>query len=597
MVALIARRSLTLTNAVRQLVSPLISIDSLTATIVVRLRRPTTINPLAWGVADRIQVTLKCFVGAVEYQCVGRATGGVLVTPLGIEQQEYALLFNLPRLFGDEAREYIRTSTPDGLGFYDGVPLTRIGQTAGSIQAQLVIDRLSGRIETELLVAETVAKPAPLIRHKNSVAFDAATDAAEVGGDGVLSLSHTASGSNRAAWVYVAHGAGGGNGGSYTATYGGSAMAELFESAHGSFYRQAGYSFVAPSTSATTVTATCASFPGGGSAQGLGVISMTGVDQTTPTGTVPTVTDGNSTTPSITVASVGADDMVVDGLFADNDTSASQGAGQTTRFTENPDANVSFRGSTQGGGSGGVMSWTKSTTEFWFMGAVAFKPAAGSGAYSLTATASAYALTGIAAATRVGRKIAGGIGAYSLGGVASTLKSSRKLDGQVQTYLLTGVNANLNKGVLLSAAARAFNLTGVAASLLAIRTISISPAGFTLGLQPANLRATRRIAAATGSYVASGQVASLAPQRKVVASTGVLVVTGQAAQFRHTAVLAAVSRSFVLVGNAVALTFAGYSMNAMLAGLGIAPRVLAQIKLRPRIEAKIEFVIDGREGD
>lgn len=205
-----------------------------------------------------------------------------------------------------------------------------------------------------------------------AVAFDAATDVLESAGDGVVSLTHTATGSDRAAFA--------GNcliaGTTTTAsiTYAGVGMAEIWDFLQADGRAQAAYTLAGPSTGAQTVTATCDS--GNPDFQVLGVQTMTGVDPTTPAGTPVTASGTTGTTISVTVGSVGADDLVVDQAFFYTPGTSSIGADQTLRNTENP--SIYFvRQSSQAGSAGGVMSWDSTDTfTAWLLGAVAFKPAA-----------------------------------------------------------------------------------------------------------------------------------------------------------------------------------------------------------------------------
>lgn len=213
-----------------------------------------------------------------------------------------------------------------------------------------------------------------------AVAFDAATSVKEENGDGVVSLTHTASGANRAAFA----GVGSTTGGSTTSTsvtYNAVAMTELWDFVQSSTILNAGYvSASEPPTGAQTVTSTLASLPASQDHL-FGVITMTGVDQTTPVGTAATA--GGTTSPAtVTVGSVGVDDLVVDNLATSqgDDVAPVVGADQTSQWSQDGNFTGSFgNGSTQPGTAGGVMSWTFNNRT-WAIGAVAFKPIAGGGA-------------------------------------------------------------------------------------------------------------------------------------------------------------------------------------------------------------------------
>ena len=104
---------------------------------------------------------------------------------------------------------------------------------------------------------------------------------------------------------------------------------------------------------------------------------MTGVHQTTPVGT-PVTAEGTSTTATVTVGSVGADDLLVSNLYSGWN-GAIPGASETEQWEQIHSAVVTGAGNTQLGSAGGVMSNTQTLAGFsddWILGAVAFKPAA-----------------------------------------------------------------------------------------------------------------------------------------------------------------------------------------------------------------------------
>ena len=199
-----------------------------------------------------------------------------------------------------------------------------------------------------------------------AIAFDSATDGSELAGDGVITISHTATGSNLAAF------AGGGSGAatSSTATYNSVAMTELWDTTYGFAdnggifgYQLSGI----PSGTVNVVNTLSNTTP---IYHGFGVITLTGVHQTTPVGTAATA-KGQSTAPSVTSPDAAIRDVVIDCLFSDGSVTAT-GADQTIRNSE--DITDRFlRQSTQDGSAGGVMSWTINSN-FWGTGCVAFKP-------------------------------------------------------------------------------------------------------------------------------------------------------------------------------------------------------------------------------
>jgi hypothetical protein len=204
-----------------------------------------------------------------------------------------------------------------------------------------------------------------------AIAVDAATDVHENSGDGVVSLTHTSTGSNRAVFAGVC-GTDVDALTSTSCTYDGTAMTEMWDVTSGVFMN-AGYRLAGQSTGAVTVTSTIAAdIP---IRQGLSVVSLTGVDQTTPVGTPQSAT-GSTSPASLTLASVGSDDMLVDFLFLQDAGTITIGANQTERTTEDLADSWFAKTSTQSGADGAVMSWTFSASGVsWAYGAVAFKAA------------------------------------------------------------------------------------------------------------------------------------------------------------------------------------------------------------------------------
>jgi len=367
--AILTQRPLALA-AGATLTSPKVSIGALTSGITLSLRRPTTAAPLAWAPDAKLRVSIVLVLDGVEQRTVGQTSGGIRLAG-AVEMPEYRLTFEPTVLLGEKAKAFIATATPDAQGFYSGVPLTRIGETAVNFQAYLIFEAIGGPVQTEVTIAATDEAPAPTVRTKNSVAFDAATSISEIAGDGVVSLTHTSTGANLGVFAGVAcdqtpHPTPTGT------TYDGVSMAEQWNLNPFNILNHAGYTLNGQASGAKTVTSTLDSAPGDHS---LGVISMTGVDQATPVGTAATGS-GTSDPATVTVASVGADDMVVDNLVSAFASTPTAGADQTQRYSESTNFfGYEMRGSTQPGSLGGVMSWTFGSAQSWGLGAIAFKAA------------------------------------------------------------------------------------------------------------------------------------------------------------------------------------------------------------------------------
>ena len=202
--------------------------------------------------------------------------------------------------------------------------------------------------------------------------FDAATDGS---GTSVSSItvSHTATGTDRAAFA----GGGAVDFGSGTptasATYAGSAMTERWDAAFATFYAHHGYTLVAPATGAQNVVLTWNVTAGGSFA----VVTATSVDQTTPFGTPATAT-GSSTTPSVNV-SAATNDLVVDNLVYVGTGTATAGTNQTARTSNtNVGGEIGHYTSTEAGATTTTMSYTIASSN-WAIGGIAFKAAAAAG--------------------------------------------------------------------------------------------------------------------------------------------------------------------------------------------------------------------------
>lgn len=350
------------TVAQRTFATTKVPVDLQLATVTLTIRRPTTALLALWDSATTLGITLTLTVDGVAHRATGRATGGIRLS------------------FGSEVPFYVLAWAPT-YGFFgarSGFP-KRLGETRNvSYEASIAIEHLAGNpVDTDVSVEVTVA-PAPPIPFRSTVAFDAATDAQEISGDGVLSLTHTATGSDLAAFAATGNHVSGGRT-STSFTYAGTGMVEMWDVTSGNF-NNAGYRLAGIASGAQTATSTLSGAP---AQHAIGVLSMTGVDQTTPVGTSVTDTQvqPGPLEATVTVGSVGVDDLVVECAFIDTTGGdPTIGADQTQRWTENMVTELKFRGSTQPGTAGGVMSWTWGGNNLGsILGGVAFKPAAGAG--------------------------------------------------------------------------------------------------------------------------------------------------------------------------------------------------------------------------
>ena len=363
-----------LSDTVRNFESVPVALGAQTATVEVRLRRPTTAAPRPWTAAGIVLVRLVLTVDGVRYTCEARTAGGIR------------------SVFGTDADEFILRYTPPW-GFFGartGLP-RRLGETAQSTYtAHVEVSRLADVIDTVLIV-ETAEAPAPSIPFRNPLAFDAASSAEAIApASGALSWSHTATGSDRAVFVGAAHYEGPGASSYQITTYAGVNMTEIWDEITGQAapnndIAHQGNSLVAPTTGAQTV-ATDLTVAGSKDYLSGGAISMTGVHQTTPTGTSARAS-GTGTTASVTAADAVSGDLVVDSILGWTDSAGTLtiGANQTERNAQDwaPGNILRFKQSSQAGADGGVMSWTWTNPNpdvGWILGAIAFKPLAAAGA-------------------------------------------------------------------------------------------------------------------------------------------------------------------------------------------------------------------------
>lgn len=341
-----------------------------TATVEVRLQRPTMATTPAWDEAGTVEVTIVVTHEGVEYRRTGKATGGIRPGPDGSGIPETIMRYTLPWGF---------------FGGREGLP-KRLGETAHTTYtARVEMRRIRGSIASTLQATSEEA-PAPAVAFHSSVAFDVAASTEEIAGDGDISWTHTAGGSNRAVLVETAH---------YNTvgtlhndiTYGGGAMtAELWDAVSGvtvDFCHQAAYLINPAASAQTAAVSVLAGF--NPDYQAGGSISMTGVHQTTAVGTA--VTQSGAASPATVNASDAASgDLVIDNMITFTNSAGSVAVGSANQTERNAQdwapGNIAWwRQSEQDGANGGVMSWTITNilAVGWLTGAVAFKPAAAGG--------------------------------------------------------------------------------------------------------------------------------------------------------------------------------------------------------------------------
>ena len=342
-----------------------IDLAPLTDQVSIAIERPSKSSDVLWDETTSISVTLVIAVDGQENRYSGGATGGTRLDPFG-QEMPYRFTVNLPTgWFGEGKTQLVK----------------RLGETAvTSYKSWLEISWKGGTDLSTNVVVSTSEVPIDQEYWHNSVQYDTSSSASEEGGDLVVTVSYTANGTERALFAGGTSRSNTGAVFTSAATYDGVAMTELWdlEDGSGQKMQSSGYYKVAPATSAKDVVVTLT--PGGTIyEQFVGVVSFTGVEQSgAAVGTA--VTDTGASTPAtVTVGSVGTDDMCVDCVIA-NGSTLTVGADQNSRQTFNSTFASRSGISTQPGASGGVMSWTVANQ--WVMGAVAFKASAGGSVFT-----------------------------------------------------------------------------------------------------------------------------------------------------------------------------------------------------------------------
>lgn len=332
--------------------------------IVLRVARPTVANPRAWN-GDKLFARIIAEINGERYACSGSASGGQKTHFLtGDEIEWYELHYQLPWGFlGQEDRP------------------RRIGE--GKLNRRVWVElEPESPTDLEIMASFGVSDAPSRERFHRSVSFDAATDAFESSGDGTLTLSHTSTGTDRGVLATgialdsvppaLDH-----------MTYNSSAMTEQWDdTTFGAVCQMCGHTAVAQPTGSQTVSNGYVSAPIN---QWLGVVSMTGVDQTTPVGTYVTDSDTDSSA-EVTVTGLDSDGMIIDCMVYDYDGGYTVGADQTVRNTEDSGFSSDYANSSQASSadsSSGVMSWTfGGSSGFaigWTLYAIEFKAAAAGG--------------------------------------------------------------------------------------------------------------------------------------------------------------------------------------------------------------------------
>lgn len=354
---LITPQRITLTALTPVFLGPEVDLDPLTAELSVRLRWPTTLSPLAWESASVVRLTVAIIVDGVSHAASVDIAGGIHLRRDGTEAESCGLVYSLT----------VQWKT-------DRSGLRRIGEGATTVRGQIHLDWISGVIVTDVMEAKTEEAPAPTAEAHDSVAFSAATSAQTTAQPQTLTFSHTVSGSDPSLFVGV--------GTSSTAprlttsvTFNADSMTELWDFIAQTNYHNSGHQITPPDVVTGNVVITLAS---SGEDEFIGhAVSMTGVHQTTPTGTVPANASGSSTTASVTVTSE-TDALVVANLYSGWN-GGTPGSNELERTQEIVNADFTGATYTEPGAASVVINPTRTAAGFsnsWLINGVSFKPAA-----------------------------------------------------------------------------------------------------------------------------------------------------------------------------------------------------------------------------
>lgn len=186
------------------------------------------------------------------------------------------------------------------------------------------------------------------------------------GTDSTITVSHTTgAGANRLMLVGISIGA---NVTVSSVTYGGTALTlVIYQPGYYSDEKSYIYQLVAPVSGAADVVVTLSSSAG----TVVGVMTFTGVNQTTPLGT-PAGNTGSGSLVTVDISS-GANELVFDTLMVYPRT-LTVGAGQTERW-DITDTNCKGAASTEPGAATVTMSWTLGSSTSWGTCGVSIKPA------------------------------------------------------------------------------------------------------------------------------------------------------------------------------------------------------------------------------
>lgn len=163
-----------------------------------------------------------------------------------------------------------------------------------------------------------------------------------------------------------------------TVTYGGTALTRVGTHQRDNDSRVEIWSLVAPATGTANVVVTFDQRVDDGA--GFGVITLNGVDQTTPYGAM-AANDGDSGTASLTVSSAGDELVFAVGAAEQQDGNPTAGGGIAERWNYKWSGNNRLVGvgGTRSGAASVNMSWSLDDSDDWAMAGLSIKPVSGGG--------------------------------------------------------------------------------------------------------------------------------------------------------------------------------------------------------------------------
>lgn len=383
-----------------------------------------------------------------------------------------------------------------------------------------------------------------------------------------LTIAHTlGSGANRVVYAFVHSGDR-----SFTATYNGVSMTELYDGTPGSPFRYIAVYRMLEADLPSAGTYNVVFTPSSSGRLAGGVISFADVDQTTPNRTPSIATGAGATSTATPASEVG--DLVLDMVTRNTDVTGTVGADQTARVNvANGDEFVSAMASTEPGASTSTtMTWTGGGTGAWTVWSAALVPAAGGEVYSLTLDPASVTVAGTAVGLRAARRVtlspaslavtgqAVGVRAtrrltlspasVAASGAAVGLRAARRLALDPATVAATGADVSLIVvgGYTLTLDPASIALTGTAVGLRAARRLTLSPASVAVTGAALTFRRGYRLDAQPATVAVSGAAVGLSRGLRFALDPAGITVTGQAVTLRATRRLTLGAATLALAG-------------------------------------------------